>query len=471
MKLVLVWPGGEPEQKVLIEEFEKAGHEIVYWIGIEKCKHLTPSGAIFHDHFDAWDAKIPEGWNQKVEPASAKLIESMYETESFILTMMNKRYDKAPVDERKHIYYTMLSYWSTVLDRLKPDAIVFNDIPHSLYSNVLWDLAKRRGVRSVMFEGTLVAGRVVRYEDFWKGDPNLTAAVRENLKKHLTPDSLGIEMRAYYDEVIHRGNTPVWYIKDQKAQTIGKGVLVIRVRAALRALRSGTFLKLAWRFVRRRFTRDLRDEYREVVQPADLSRPFVFFAMNFQPERSSSPQGGIYHDQILAIETLAAALPSGWELYVKEHPSQWLLRSKTRYTSARYPGYYHRLASIPRVRVIPIEMTPRKLVEASEAVATITGSIGVEAALWGKPTLIFGAVWYRDCPGIMRAESVEDCKRFFNEMQAGKKAAKEDALPFLKALEDVALRTNVGDKVPRMSAEEEMRTFARASNELLQQAL
>jgi len=41
---------------------------------------------------------------------SAELIASMSETESMILTMMNKHYDKAPVDDSKHIYYTMLSY-------------------------------------------------------------------------------------------------------------------------------------------------------------------------------------------------------------------------------------------------------------------------------------------------------------------------------------------------------------------------
>ncbi|MBI5456421.1 hypothetical protein HY969_01645 [Candidatus Kaiserbacteria bacterium] len=466
MKILLVWPTSLPEIKVLLDEIENAGHEIVYWVGEHSVSHLTPKGTVFHDHYDAWDAKPAEAYKDEVFfPPNAHDIASMYRLESEILTMMNKHYDGAPVDERKHVYYTMLSYWSAVLDRLKPDALVFNDVPHSLYSNVVWELAKVRGIRSVMFEGTLAAGRVVGYSDVWEGNTELTSAVRENLKKNITVDDLGEEMHTYWNEIVSRGDTPIWYIQDQKARAAGFTLARIRFFAALRALRNGTLLPLVWNFVSRSVVKDLRSEYRDVVRPADLTKPFVFFALNFQPERSSSPQGGVFHDQILAAETLAAALPEGWELYIKEHPSQWLLRTKTRYSSARYRGYYRRLAAIPRVRLVPTNMPVRQLVEASLAVATITGSVGVEAVVRGKHALIFGAVWYRDCPGVVRVQSVEDCERIFEEVKAGKKVTKEGALAFLKALETVGVRTNVGDKVLRMSLEEEMKAFARSALE------
>ena len=129
---MLIWPTGAPEVKVLLNEIERAGHVIVYWVGEHPAAHLCPPSAVFHDHYDAWDAKPAESWREPVVPPSEQLISSMYETESLILTMMNKHYDSAPVDERKHIYYTMLAYWSAVLDRLQPEAIIFNDIPHSL---------------------------------------------------------------------------------------------------------------------------------------------------------------------------------------------------------------------------------------------------------------------------------------------------------------------------------------------------
>jgi hypothetical protein len=259
----------------------------------------------------------------------------------------------------------------------------------------------------------------------------------------------------------------MWYIEDQKSQTRGMGVARIRARAAMKAIKNGTLFTLAWNFAKRLFQKDLRSEYREVVQSADLSRPFVYFALNFQPERTTSPQGEMYHDQILAAETLAAALPEGWELYIKEHPSQWLLRSKTRYTSARYPGYYHRLARIPCARVVPIETPGRTLTNAAQAVATITGTTGLEAVMWGKKPLIFGAAWYRDCPGVLRVQSVEDCKRAYEDIQKEKNVPREDVLAFLKALEDVALRTNIGDKMQRMTHEETMHTFARSALEFL----
>ena len=159
MKVILVWPTAAPEVKVLLDEIQKSGHEILYWVGERPVADLCPRKAIFHDHYDAWDAKPAEALARDVfAPPSAALIESLHHLESLILTMMNKHYDRANVDERKHTYYTMLGYWSEVLRRLKPEAIVFNDVPHSLYSNVIFELARRQGIKTIMFEGTLVGG-------------------------------------------------------------------------------------------------------------------------------------------------------------------------------------------------------------------------------------------------------------------------------------------------------------------------
>jgi len=79
-------------------------------------------------------------------------------------------------------------------------------------------------------------------------------------------------------------------------------------------------------------------------------------------------------------------------------------------------------------------------------------------------------VWYRDCPGVVRVQSVEDCRRVFAEIREGKRVRKEDALAFLKAIEDVGVRTNVGDEVPRMSEEDSMRAFALSVRDALGKA-
>lgn len=464
MKILLIWPTPKPEVKLLLDEIESAGHEIVYWVGERPSSHLTPLGAIFHDHYDAWGGKPADEYRTEAfPPPSAKRIASLFELESLILTMMNKHYDAVTVDERKHIYYTMLGYWEAVLERLKPDAVVFNDVPHSLYSNIVFDLARERGIRTVMFEGTLVAGTVIRYRDFWKGSEEMAAAVKRNMGSIHSPEALSPSMRAYWEEHASvRDYSERWYMKEQESKTRGMGMLRIRVRAALSAIQRGNFLTLVMKFVLRAFKKDLKDEYREVETRVDFSRQFVYFPLGFQPERTTSPQGGVYHDQILVAETLAAALPDGWELYIKEHPSQWFLRTKAQFSSARYSGYYRRLSHIPRARVVPIDTQSRKLVDTAQAVATITGTSGLEALLWGKIPLVFGTAWYRDCPGVRHVRSVEACRQAFADIARGENVKKEDVLAFFKALDEVALHTNVGEKEKRISDEEEMRVYARS---------
>jgi len=438
MKILIVWPTAEPEIKILFDALERDGHRVVYWIGEYAGEKNTPKGAIFHDHYDAWDAKPASALRQvPILPVSAELASTMHETESLILTMMNKHFDALSVDERKHIYYTMLGYWHHVIDTLKPDWVVYAQVPHSLYSNIIYDLSRTRGIQAICFEDTWVAHRLLSYRDFWKGSPVLRAAVRKFSGKAIAAPDLSKEMREYWDEQTQpRSRIAPAYMTFQKNTGEGWGLLRHRTRIALEALRRGRFVSLAFGYLRKLGRANLKTEYDRVVRAPDWSAPFVYFPLHFQPERTTCPQGGIYADQILALETLAAALPSGWEIYVKEHPSQWWLRSKESFSSARYRGYYNRLAKVPHVRLVPITTDTFDLTEKARTVAVVTGTAGWEGLLRGKRPLVFGIPWWRDCTGVYRVSSVEECARAMREIERGSRASREDVLRFLKALEE-----------------------------------
>lgn len=441
---MLMWPSGYPEMKLLLEALQHAGHEIVYWVGEKEAAHLTPATCVFHDHYDAWDAKRAQTLKAaEIPPADPTLVASMYSTESLILTMMNKRYDRAPVDERKHIYYTMLAYWNYVLERVRPDAIIYNTVPHSVYSNIAYDLAKKRGIETLMFEETWVAGRLMFYRDFWHGSSRVRAAVESARRGNVELSDLNPELREYYERQTHpkSAKTP-WYMQRQRSIGAGFGLWAHRARVAFRA--PHLIFSRAFGLFMRSLRVDLRSEYEAVVQRPDLSRPYIYFPLSFQPERTTSPQGGIFHDQVLAVETLAAALPEGWEIYVKEHPSQWWLRGKTRFSSARYSGYYARLAEIPRVRIVPIHIDTLSLTDNAKLVATITGTAGWEALIWGKHALVFGIPWYRDCPGILTVSNVADCKKALAFAEKSEGVPAESVLAFLKALGEHGTRAYLG---------------------------
>ena len=121
---------------------------------------------------------------------------------------------------------------------------------------------------------------------------------------------------------------------------------------------------------------------------------YAYFPLHLQPEMTTSSLGGMYVDQMLAIERLARKMPSGSRVVVKENPKQ------NEYQ--RPESFYMRLAAIPNVVLAPTETSTFDLIRGSLFVATVTGTAGWEAVNLGKPALVFGKAWYERLPGVFK---------------------------------------------------------------------
>src|SRR3989344_1149351 len=227
MKLMVMWTSKEPEIRVLTKTLQDEGHEIVYWVGMYGGEEYCPPGAIFHDHYDAWEGKPAPAYADEVfAPPSAELIGEMREVEAITLTMMNKRFDTVSVDERRHIYYSMLGYWSGVLDRLKPEAILFPSVPHTVYNYVLYELARKRGIATTMFEQSWVSDRLLMYRDFKHGSRELQAAIEKYKNKTVQEADLSEDLQKYLRT--QEGKEPVpGYVTEQRKT----GLPIVKLKA------------------------------------------------------------------------------------------------------------------------------------------------------------------------------------------------------------------------------------------------
>ena len=52
----------------------------------------------------------------------------------------------------------------------------------------------------------------------------------------------------------------------------------------------------------------------------DLKKEFVYFPLHYEPERTTNPDGGFFHDQFIAISKLRGFVPSEIDIIIKEHP-------------------------------------------------------------------------------------------------------------------------------------------------------
>src|SRR3989344_3657991 len=197
MRIFLIWADESPEIINLILELKNRGHEGPYWVGTGAGDKRAIPDTVNHEHYAAWAGNPALGVDiNEFHPPGKELIEKMYKTESIILTMMNKKFDALGVDERRHIYYNMLQYWDGVLAKYKPDAIIFPVVPHTVYNYVLYELAKLRNIKTLMFAETgfldFHVYKVVCmiYEDWMDGSKKLREKIRANSGKNFSTNDL-----------------------------------------------------------------------------------------------------------------------------------------------------------------------------------------------------------------------------------------------------------------------------------------
>lgn len=460
MKLFsILFTDGLPELAAVAEGIAHAGHDIIYFVATDFSPEMRARfpRSIFHNHFDALAGKPALGIeDMRFEPPGAPLLTELAETESLVLTMMNKLLGSLSVMERKHLYYRMVGYWNTMLSRYKPDAILFPVVPHEVYDLVIYALAKRAGIRTVMFTATQDFVRLLLMHTYEEGVRALTDEFARSAGISPSLEMLSPDIRAYVLKHTASGGDPT----PPSMRNLERVYKTPRRRVVVQALRDGTILSKSFSYIRKWFGENLPKEYRAYTTEPDFERPYVYVPLQYQPEATTSPLAGHFVDQRLLVEILSAALPAEWLLYVKEHPRQFVFAGLN-YSQYRYRGYYRGLAGLSNVRLVPVETDTFTLMTRAKAVGLNTGTAGLEAVLRGKPVLLFGSAWYRDCPGVSRVSDVTSCKAMLSQIQRASTVSREDVLryfwcvdrvsfcgyiePHLKARSDISETANVAN--------------------------
>ena len=425
-------------------KLKEKGHKIVYWASPDIFKEVDVfkfPDTIFHDSFGALEVRpAPEADVSDFLPVSAELAKEFYETEIAVLTMMNKKYERLSVDERKHLYYQLLSYWLGILKRYRPEAIIFQLLPHSVYDFIVYEVAKKLNIKTSIFKVTILDDRVFLIDDY-KIYPFLPDTGK-NLSGNSRLEDLSGDIRESYlrfKENRKNGQNAHIYVRNMLEANSGGNLIRKKLKIGLNSLRDLSIFKKLYLFFKRQFQMNPKTEYLSVQSPADWNKKFIYVSLNYQPECTTSPQGGVFVDQILMIEALSSVLPAGWMIYVKEHPMQWVRRGWA-YFSYRYQGYYQKIVGLKNVKLVPIETDGSELIRNCIAVANVTGSSAFEAVLKLKPALMFGYEWFQNCPGVFRVSGPEDCRRALEVIKNGAVHTEEQIINYLALVDKFSLR-------------------------------
>ena len=156
--------------------------------------------------------------------------------------------------------------------------------------------------------------------------------------------------------------------------------------------------------------------------PVDREK-YVYFPLHVAPEAvllGSTPE---HADQFGLIKNISMNLPWGVKLYVKDHPDQQLG------LMMNY-DFYKKLLVLPNVRYFPPSVSSESLIvpENCLAVAVINGTVGLEAAMYQKPTYVFGNAVYKVADCFIKPVDFEEFSMHLLKVLKGKFEFNQKAL-------------------------------------------
>lgn len=134
---------------------------------------------------------------------------------------------------------------------------------------------------------------------------------------------------------------------------------------------------------------------------------YFYYSFHLEPEAVVLYQGGgLYVNQVKLIENIAASLPAGYYLYVKDHPHEFAYRKAED---------YERLMKVPNIRLIDQRIPGKSLIKDAIGVFTIVGTAGFEGLILGKQVYVFGNTNYTVTSLVNYIENIRDLRHFIYE--------------------------------------------------------
>ncbi len=309
-------------------------------------------------------------------------------------------------EELCDIIYSSLFAIESIISKIKPD-VIMTLTPSTYGDYLLYFAAKVNQIQYLQLKFTKVKNNIILSESFGAYTKEIDNEFQNNLKNN--DYSFREEATNYIDDaknapVKYEGN--LIYERPRISNSItgilkSSGGVIKRILSFQRRITkndnhvppvySGLLYTKILSGLNSWISRKCMDT--RIIGYDDIGETdFIFFPLHSEPETALSVHGVKYQNQIELIRRLCQCVPIGWKVLIKEHP---------RSIAYRRPGYYKKLLEIPNLYFVDCDTHPTKWIKKSRAVATISGFVGFEAMLMGKPVAVFGNVMYGILPESM----------------------------------------------------------------------
>ncbi|KAB7889777.1 hypothetical protein [Poseidonibacter ostreae] len=360
--------------------------------------------------------------------------------------------------ERLRIIYLNVAFWIDYINQEKIELILSREIPHFPHEYCLYIASKVLGVKILMFDYVEHLKRTLCIESI---EDRFIASKDVLQDLILKSEKLLRVLKSSYDEVLQNSKvptistfktkwsfvswckyftrdilsvlkyrfsrSPISILLDKKQYLLREKPFHYKVRFFFHKLRYKVFLyELFYISKSKSFNIDNFKDNKLVV-----------FYANYQPERTTNPDGGVYFDILNVLSLLKNLLPNEYKIIYKEHPHTFSPPYKDLFRGAlfRSKEYYQKIIDMG-VELVPTSFNTYKLIELSDFSASINGTVLIESIVNKTNAIMFGNGWIESLPGVYKIKNRQDLINLLNQEQVSEINEKDVVKKFADVYSD-----------------------------------
>lgn len=334
-------------------------------------------------------------------------------------------YDQGKVTgtQKFNLFTCLIGFYTNLFIEKKIEKIISREIPHFGAEFVMYIVAKKHDIDIVMFDFVEHLNRTLPIFDIFDrklektNDSSYFSESKELLRrlaqpfkevqsKTAAPNFLKMKKKWSASSWMKYIARDLYYILKKNPLSIDHtsltrcedGQLIPSTRFQVCKYFSMLRLKT---FKLERYYNSLASDLSEI----SAEKCIAFFS-HYQPERTTNPDGGPYYDILYTIRKLKGLLPEDVQILYKEHPHIFSPTYKLNFRGGvlRSKQFYNDLLELD-VKLVSIYEDNDRVFQKVDAIASVTGTVLLEAVAKSKPALMFGNSWHVNLNAVKHADS------------------------------------------------------------------
>lgn len=330
---------------------------------------------------------------QKAE-FSGSYLKTSFKSDRFL-----QRFDQ---DKRLEILGKEISFWSRILDSTSPDFLVNETVAVEI-AEVMAIESDKRGIPFYTYLLGFLPNTF-----YWKPDP---FSGRMQDMKSIVPSAEDLDMASHYIRNVREKEQRPFYVSGIKRDNNGIKTFLYAYKSYLKSQKENHRENANCYFKYEDYTIFSKKRYE--IKKASLfnkydrieeinNKGLIFYPMHLEPEATLNYFVEENYDQDLLISMLTGCIKNNQVLVVKEHPQQQGMLMTKRYQVLK--SHFSNLVYLPSY------VSSFEILKKCDAVVTLTSTAAWEALIFEKPVFVLGRIFFDQCPGAIRIDSLKQLK-------------------------------------------------------------